>query len=866
MKVFFRFCVTLVSVLGLLFACSQSEVGNVSPGSIPTPESVIGFVPGTDYKMANWDQIYSYFKALGDASDRVLVVEHGETEQGRPMITAVISSPANLANIENLKSIRQKLADPRLTSDSELPGLIADGKAVVLVSSSLHATELGATQASPVIAYQLATDNSDVVKQILENVVFVYFPAANPDGVQMTADHYMSQNPGPGVNVTSLPRIYSEYTGHDNNRDWYMLTQKESMIIGKQMYEEWHPEIVFDMHQKGQGARIFVPPFAEPLNPLINPLIVRQLEMLGGYMTTDLIAGGYPWVEDHVTFSMWWHGGMRTAPYFHNMVGILSEVASANLASPREPEGRSAPTPTINYPVPWQDDRVWRLSDIIEQDRIVVMSVLKAAARNKDMYMRNYYTMNKEAVEKGESEKPFAFVMPADQHDKGALVYFLETMLKQDTDFEIATEEFTAGGTSYPEGSIIAFLAQPARAHLLGMMDNQIYPAERRPYDITGWNLPLQMGVEYDKIDETFEVNTQPYTVAVPVAVNVRQDNAQTFYIGGNSIDHFKAVNKLFAKGYSLSMITEPHTVNGIDLPPGSIVVDGQGTVAQDLADMSNDLSITIVESGSADNSTNVPLSKPRIGLINNPNSMPVGWMRWTLEKYEFDFDLVDYDDFETGNLNERFDVLLYTTSPQVPGGGGRGGRGGGRGGRGGRGGQQLTPEQIQDQQEAATRRQEAQRIIRTETSDFVSGGGTVVAWSGAVTNVAQTLGLRISPAQFDRQEFSIPGSVLKINVDTSHPVTFGMQEETYIFFRNNSLLRVDQGRILGRYPNANPLVSGYVLGPERIQNTPGIIHETLGSGKVVLISFEPMFRAQPVGTFKLIFNSILYSGMPAVR
>jgi len=246
MKVFFRFYIILISVFSILVACSQSEVSDVSPGSIPTPESVIGFVPGTDYKMANWDQIYRYFKELDAASDRVLVEEHGETEQGKPMITAVISSPANLANIENLKRIREKLADPRLTSDSELPGLIEEGKAVLLVTSSLHSTELGATQASMIVAHQLATDNSDVVKQILDNVVFVYFPAANPDGVQMVADHYMGQNPGPGVDVTSLPRIYSEYTGHDNNRDWYMLTQKESMIIGHQMYDEWHPCRIID--------------------------------------------------------------------------------------------------------------------------------------------------------------------------------------------------------------------------------------------------------------------------------------------------------------------------------------------------------------------------------------------------------------------------------------------------------------------------------------------------------------------------------------------------------------------------------------------------------------------------------------------
>ncbi|MFC1553548.1 M14 family zinc carboxypeptidase [candidate division KSB1 bacterium] len=830
----------------VFFACSQSEfkVSDVNPTSVPTPESVIGFKPGTDYKMANWEQIYSYFHELDKASDRIEVEEVGETEMGNPMIVALISSPENLKNKEKFKEYQRKLADPRLSTPQEMAKIVEEAPAVVLMSFSLHATELGATQMSSILGYQLATGNDYIVKQILDNVIFVLFPSANPDGVQLESDHYMGQNPGPGVNVTGLPRIYNKYTGHDNNRDWYMITQKESNIIAKQMYEEWFPEIIFDMHQMGNsGARFFLPPFADPVNPLIHPQIVRGLQLIGGYFNTDLIAGGYPWVENQSRFTMWWHGGMRTAPYYHNMIGILSETASAGLASPIIPtdaeiesiRNRPKPEATINYPVPWIGDRPWTIGDIVEQDRIAALALLKAAARNRDTFVKNFYTMNKETIEKGKNEKPFAYILPADQHDKGAMVYFAETMLKQDTDFFIAKEEFTAEGKTYPEGSLILYLSQPGRQNILGLMMPQNYPDNRRPYDITGWTLPMQMGVEYDKIDEEFTVNADPYTIAEPVIEGITSAEAKTFYIGANSVDHFKAVNRLFKNGYSLSMSTEEVSVDGFDLPPGSIILNDQGNLSNDLENMKKEMSLKIVGTASTDKPGNVELTKPRIGLVDDPRSMPVGWMRWLLEKHEFDYELVNMQNFERAGLNNDFDVLLFITLPRQ------------QGGRGGRGGQ-------------AQQGNPAQAVIQQALKSFVSGGGSVVAWSNTVNQISQILGLRIRNATPAREVFSVPGSVLRINVDTSHPVTYGMQENTSIFFRNNNILRADQGRILGRFPATNPLVSGFIMGSEAITNTPAIVYEEAGNGKVTLISFEPVFRAQPVASFKIVFNSILNS------
>lgn len=806
--------------------------------NIPTPESVIGFKPGTSYKLANWDQISSYFIKLGEASDRVEVHEMGKTEMGNPMLLALISSPENLRNKERIKEIQSKLADPRtMTSSDNIDALVSEGKSVVLFSMSLHANEVGASQMSPKLAYEFATKNDEITREILDNVVIVMFPGSNPDGVMLMADHYMSYINKGEDSAPSLPRVYNKYVGHDNNRDWYMLTQNESKIIAKEMYDVWHPEIVVDMHQMGNsGARFFLPPFADPLNPLINPLIVRELQMIGGYFSSDLIAGGYPWVENGRTFSMWWHGGMRTAPYFHNMVGILSEAASANLGSPI-PAGSireyKTPLPTLNYPAPWENNREWTLGDIVEQDRIAAIAVLKSAARNKDMFLRNYYEMNKKSIEGVYPDQPFAYIMPEDQHDKAAMVYFLEIMMRQDTDFEMAANDFMADGKNYKAGSVIAFLAQPARAHVEGIFGTQLYSEKySRPYDIVGWTLPMQMGVQYDKIKNSFSVNTYKILKSKPILTGNIDQKSKAIYIGANSTNKYKAVNTLIKKKYKAKIVTEDYIVEGKTITAGSVVFKKSGKIIEDLIELTKEYSLDVVSVNKSDKSKSKNLKAPRVAMIDNPNSMPTGWMRWLLERHGFDYELIYQGDFDAGDLNKRFDVILATNPAMVKG----------------------VPSE---------RRRGPVRYKSTpELKSFVENGGTVVAWSNVADYTIQSLGMNVKNAvtRDMGNVFNIPGSVIRLTVDTNHPVTYGMQDETFVFFRRNNVWNAGQGKVLATYPSSNVLVSGFIKGEEVIANTPGIIYDEIGKGKVVLINFEPTFRAQPVGTFKVVFNAIYNS------
>ncbi|MFC1561588.1 M14 metallopeptidase family protein [candidate division KSB1 bacterium] len=820
-----------VIVLFLLF--SQSLFA-FQEGTVPTPESIIGFRPGTDYKLANWEQISTYFMEIAQASDRIEVFDIGATEMDNRMLMAVISSSENLRNIGRIKEIQHKLADPRITPESELPSLVREGKAVVLMTFSLHATEVGATQMSPLLAYQLATDNSSTIREILDNVVLVLFPCANPDGVMLVADHYMNQNPGPGVDIESLPRVYNKYTGHDNNRDWYMMTQKETRLIANQLYKEWLPEIVMDMHQMGNsGARFFLPPFADPLNPVIHPHVVRELQMLGGYFNTELIEGGYPWVENMSGYTMWWHGGMRTAPYFHNMVGILSEAASANLATPVPASQRSAPAPTINYTVPWQHDRAWRIGDIVEQDRIAALAVLKGAAKNREMFIRNFYTMNKDAVEKGRTEPPYAYVMPAGQHDPGALRYFLEIMLRQKTEFFEATDDFSAGGNRYRAGSIIAYLAQPSRPHVEAIFGIQEYPEDAgRPYDITGWTLPVQMGVQYNMIERSFSARTRPYTLAAHRLVGDMDEEISTYILGANSIDHYKAVNRFLAGGHSVYMLLEPVSVSGRVLPAGTKILNHSRNLERDMQELTSDLTIELRGIPERVRENTVEINKPRIAMIDNPRSMPVGWLRWIMDTNEYEYTLLDDEGVRAGSLSSQFDVILFPATI---------------GSESGRGQQ---PGAIPDG-------------IKRNLRDFVESEGIIVAWGDNANFVIRALDLTVESAipEGSGADFSIPGSILKTTIDTNNPFTYGMQEQAFVFYgRGATAWKSGSGQILGHYPDENPLYSGFAMGSQYIRNTPNVLNVEIGNGSAVLIGFDPVFRAQPVGTFKLLFNAIIKS------
>jgi hypothetical protein len=490
---------------------------------VPSPRSVLGFQPTDDRTIADWTQIANYFAALDRASDRVAVREIGRTTLGKPMIAAFISSPSNIRNLEKIRQIGAKLADPRTVKDAaELESLIKNGKTIVSIACSIHSTEIVASQMSMNLAYELASAKDPATEEILDNTVLLLIPSSNPDGIDIVANWYR-KTLGTKSEGTSPPELYHHYAGHDDNRDWFMLNLKETQAITKLFWQEWFPQLVYDVHQQGRnGSRFITPPFFDPPNPRVPPTILREVGLIGYKMAADLQAKGVAGVATNSTYDTWWHGGFRSAPYYHNSIGILTEAASADLMSPvtvtldelkrnRSVRGLASTLETAtNYPDAWKGG-VWRSADIANIEMIASRALLEMAAKFRERYLRNFYALGNANLSSDPNE-PQAFIVTAGQPNAGTVARFLEILMAQGIEVHEMTRELhvkmdpTSGEFhEMPLGSFLVRVNQPQKNNVLSLFEKQVYPHRllpngeaEVPYDVAGWTLPLQMGVDYE--------------------------------------------------------------------------------------------------------------------------------------------------------------------------------------------------------------------------------------------------------------------------------------------------------------------------------------------------------------------------------
>ena len=473
-----KYCSVFIGIFSLLL------IGISAQAQIISPEEAIGFPIGADYKLARWETITGYLRSLAASSDRVVLEERGKTTEGLDFVLVLISAPENLANLDHYKAIQRKLANPQRHDLTELKQLAREGKAVVMISCNIHSTEVASSQMSMELAYQLATENTPAIKEILENTILLLIPSANPDGLNMVIDWY-DRTVNTPYEGAPMPWLYHKYTGHDNNRDWFMLTQVETQLVTEILYEEWFPEVVYDVHQMGnRGARFVIPPYFHPVNPNIPPLLQRELSLIGAQMALDLTSQGFTGVLSSAVYDTWWHGGFRTVPYRHNMVGILTEAASVNTASPifqprlslrGHRRGLSEYAQQTNFPEPWPGGW-WRLRDIIEYEKAAAYSIMSIAARQKEMFLTNFYKMGLDAIEKGEGEPPRAFLVPTNQRDIDTALKMLQILQRAGVEIHQANTSFMADGVEYPEGTYVVSMAQPFRAHAKDLLEVQQYP------------------------------------------------------------------------------------------------------------------------------------------------------------------------------------------------------------------------------------------------------------------------------------------------------------------------------------------------------------------------------------------------------
>jgi hypothetical protein len=810
--------------------------------AVPEPKQHFGFTPGDDYQLADYQNVISYFQKLEQSSDRLKLVPFGKSALGKTMYVAFISDAANLASLDHYRDINRKLALGQATPE-EARRLASEGKAIVWIDSGLHASEVAPVQQAPLLAYRMLTGESEEVRKIRRNVILMQVPVINPDGLDWVA-HWYRRNVHTPYELAPLPGLYQKYAGHDNNRDYYMLNLEETRNVTRLLFQEWFPHIVYNQHQAPPSpARIFVPPYAEPLNPNIPAPIMEGINLIGAAMRERFAREHKPGILSYWGFDGWWNGGLRSVPAFHNMHGILTETAGT-LATPRTykltdlPErfgnGIPAREPSIFYQRPWLGGR-WALRDAIDYMLTADFAILDLASNRAQHFLYKAWDLAHTNIELGRKGSPYAYVVPAGQWDRWSTVEMLRRLQMAGVVVERAKSSFEADGRQYPSGSYILPAAQPFRAYLVDLMEPQTYPEiktgqsgpTKRPYDVAGWTLRMLMGVQVDRIDDGF---------------NVSVDTTPDLSLPEPSLDHrdnssFLAIIDLLKKGAKVRWSAD-----------GAVLVEGRAPSA-------------------AFEQAAYELHTPRVALYEPfTANIDTGWTEWLLDYFKIPYTLLHNSDFGPG-LNTRFDaILLAAQSPNSILHGTQ--QGISLAGRSpGEGSTQQRPEY--------TGGINISGLAALE--EFVKDGGTLITFDAASDLPVQFFPLPVAPRirtspTTERTAdtpagFYSPGSLLRMSVDTTQPLAFGMPKEAFLFTSGgqawdiNLLPEFNQGdrevKSIARYATTNLLASGWVSGERQVTGKSALIEARHGRGRVVLFGFRPQFRGQTFGTFKLILNAI---------
>jgi len=832
---------------------------------VPHPRVLFGFEPGADYHLADHGQLLDYYSRLDESSDRVKMVQIGESTKGLPMVLLFISSEENLRNLDRWRHISDRLARARDLTETEARRLSREGKAIVWIDSGLHSTEVAAAQHSPLLAHHLATDESEESRRIREDVVLLLMPMMNPDGHDLVVNWYR-EHLGTPFETTSPPELYHEYVGHDNNRDWYMKLQKETQAVARVIYHEWHPQLLLNHHQTAPfPARIHIAPFDNPVNPLIPPLVVRATNLVGTYMAQRFEREGKSGVLSMREFPMWRADGMRYAPYFRNIVALHTEVAHAS-ATPRYHDPMELPEwiggsrggllsarePSIFYPNPWRGG--WaRLGESVQYHLTASLAVLDVASLLREDWLYDRYLLARNAIRSGEAGDPFAFVVPPEQWDPGEAVRLLDVLRRGGVEVQRATEGFVADGHRYPAGSHLVYAGQAFGPYVRVLLENQIYPERRLvpggpvdpPYDLTGWTLSEQLGVRVVRVESPFHASVVEVdqTPIEPGQVSGTGEFGYAFSARANA--SIRVANRLLARGATIHWAENPFDLGVRSFDAGTFVIEGGGRVRGDLEALSQEFGLDFTALPGRPPTELRRLDLPRVGLYKSwvPN-IDEGWTRWLLEEYEFPVETLHDEDLRNGDLSRLHAIILPAEEAGILLAG-------------------HAPGEMPDRYVGGMGKEGVDALRR-----FVEGGGSLVALDEASSFAIEQFGLGVRNAVegLTREQFTVPGSLVRLEVDTSHSLARGMPSEAVGFMverrgaqsRAFELEEGDGVEVVVRYGGENILVSGLAIGAEEyIAGKPAMVRVRYGSGDLVLLGFRAQLRGQPGGTFKLLFNPL---------
>jgi hypothetical protein len=885
-------------------AVGPSPARTQRPERVTSPKEEFGSNFGDDYFLANYKQIAAYWHKLDRESDRMVVQEIGKTAEGRTHLMAIVTSPPNHQRLAHYKEISRRLAVAEGLTDAEARAMAAEGKAVVWIDGGLHATEvLGAQQLGEMV-YQMVSRNDDETLRILNDVIIV-FVHANPDGNDLVADWYMRRTDSLRRSLAGLPRLYQKYIGHDNNRDFFASTQPETENINRVLYHEWFPQILYNHHQSGPAGTVFwSPPLRDPYNYNLDPALILGFQSLGAAMHTRLAVEGKPGatMRSGGPYDGWWNGGIRNTAAFHNVIALLTEMVGSPTPT-RIPlvMQRQLPSADLAYPIPPQE---WHFRQSVDYSISLDRAVLDYASRMRENVLYNIYAMGRHSIERGsrdnwtpnpkryaevaaklaaasgsgvaatddvrrtaelaswaelrrpELRDPRGFIIPAGQADSPTAAKFINALREVGITVHRATRGFAVQGKSYGAGSYVVFTAQAFRPHVMDMFEPQVHPdvfpypgaPPTPPYDNAGWTLAFQMGVEFDRVLEPFTgpfEKISDWNVPMPAGRVTGPSEAAWFVANPRVNNAFIAANRLLKARQDVYVASD-----------GRLFVRGTAISRPLVSSLSKELGVSF------DGVMTAPpgarrLRPVRTGLWDQyGGSIDAGWARWILEQFEFPFERVFAPTLNAGNLNAKYDALVFVNGG-IPGASARR-----------RGADTTTIPDLPVEYQGQVGRVTPETTL-PKIKEFIENGGTVVTIGASATNLAAFLNLPIenhlveNAAPLPRTKLFVPGSVLSARVDTSKPLAFGMREHTDFFFDDSPVFKLGPNAAasgvsrVAWFDSPAPLRSGWAWGQHYLENGVVAVEAKIGRGKAILFGPEILKRAQPHGTFKLLFNAI---------
>jgi len=883
---------------------------------VTSPQQFFGHPIGADYQLPNYSKLHQYFARVAGESDRVVLDTIGASEEGRSQIMAIVTSPANHRNLARYKDISRRLSLAEGVDSAEARRLAKEGKVIIWIDGGLHATEVLGAQQLIETFWQLSSMTDEETTRFLDDCI-ILMAHANPDGMELVSDWYMRTPDSLRRSTGGLPRLYQKYAGHDNNRDSYMNALKETENMSRQLFMEWHPVIMYNHHQTGpQGAVMFAPPFRDPANYNFHPLIITGLDVVGAAMHNRFVTEekGGTVMRSGANYSTWWNGGLRTTVYFHNMIGLLTETIG-NPTPMRVPLVASRQLRSGDQPLPVEPG-LWRFRQSIDYSITANRAVLDVASKYRETLLYNRWKMGRDQIVSGQSDSwtiwpsriatlndsmaklraasssapagsneamfgvlrkpedrnPRAYILPSSQPDFATATKFVRALQKSGVVVHRATAPITVSGKQYPAGSWVFNSSQAFRPHLLDMFEPQDHPNDFRfpggppipPYDNAGWTLAMQMGMQYDRVFDNVEGALEKVSDVTAMIPGTVAKGSAGYLVHASVNDALTVANRLTRRNAPLFRTTAAISQSGTTYPAGSWFIPAGGAADQVVAQAARDLGVSFAAANARPASVE-RVQQLRVGVWDRyGGAMPAGWTRLILEQLEMPFTTVYAKELDAGNLNAKYDVLVFVDGG-IPAA--RAARGGGAGGGFAGGGASAADSTLIPREFwPALGNVSVERTI-PQLKRFLEQGGQVVT-IGSSTALAQHLQLPVENHLLDNgrpltnEQYYIPGSLLQVALDTTRPVTFGMNARPIVMFDNSPVMKLGADaaakgvRAIATFDVPKPLRSGWAWGQERLQGGVAIAEASVGKGTLYLIGPEVLFRAQSHGTFKLVTNT----------